>query len=49
MVYRVNSLNVRRRPIPHALVVASTTEIFVVVHLTSKDLNLAAPVAEGDP
>lgn len=49
MVYRVNSLNVSRRPTPRALVVASTTEIFLMVHLASKSLNLAAPVAEGEP
>ena len=49
MVYRVNSLNVSRRPTPRALVVASTTEIFVMVHLAGKGLNLAAPVAEGEP
>lgn len=48
-MYRINSLMVSRRPTPHALVVASTTEIFMVVHLTSKDLNLVAPVAESDP
>ncbi|KAJ8111910.1 hypothetical protein OPT61_g5601 [Boeremia exigua] len=33
----------------HALVVASTTENFVMVHLMGKDRNLAAPVAEGGP
>ena len=45
----VNSLKVSRRPTPGALVVASTIEIFVMVHLMGKDLNLAAPAAEGDP
>jgi hypothetical protein len=48
-MHRVNSLNVSRRATPHALVVASTTEIFVLVHSHEQRPHLAALVAEGDP